>query len=106
PDLRAPTWALIELGLAGLLARFWKVRGHIREGWAWGEELLALEAGHAGVAKGAPPPGGGAGRPQWERAGPGGGNLLSTPRGRAAHRRTADDGAGSLLTGLPGPTAR
>jgi predicted ATPase/class 3 adenylate cyclase len=37
--------AELGLHLAGILARFWKVRGHFREGRAWVEELLALEAG-------------------------------------------------------------
>ena len=42
--------AELGLHLAGILARFWKLRGHFREGRAWMGEMLALEAGQVDAA--------------------------------------------------------
>ena len=42
--------AELGLHLAGILGRFWKVRGHFREGRTWIEELLAVDEGRADLA--------------------------------------------------------
>jgi predicted ATPase/transcriptional regulator with XRE-family HTH domain len=54
----ALSWSLgagdsaIALRLTGALARFWRMRGHPREGLSWLERALALEHGPAPAARG------------------------------------------------------